>query len=54
MSKLVQVAGDAWRADRVEITDVGRKHRTVIEVVSRDTTTKVPDSSFSPHGFASQ
>ncbi len=53
-SKLVQVGGDAWRADRVEITDVTRKHRTVIEVLSRDTTAKISGSLFSPHGLADQ
>lgn len=53
-TKLVQVAGNAWRADHVEVTDVVRKHRTVIDVISRDVTGKVPATTFSPQGLASQ
>lgn len=49
LSQLKAVHGDAWRADRMEIVDVVRKHRTVIVVKQRQINPTLPSDVFSRH-----
>lgn len=44
---LKQVRGDAWRADRVTIVDVQRKHSTTLVVDERQVAGGIPEDTFS-------
>ncbi len=46
--KLRQVQGNAWRADETRVTDLKRKHRTVVMVEQRDTQVAVTAETFNP------
>ncbi len=54
VKSLRRVAGRAWRADRVEIVDVQRHHRTVVVVERRDLPRSIPDELFSKHRLGSR
>jgi hypothetical protein len=50
-TELVAVKGGAWRANRVEMTDVVRKHRTIVMVSKRDVSDALPGDMFSRHAL---
>lgn len=51
--KLVKVSKTAWRADETTVVDVRRKHRTMISVTSRETTT-ISDDELSRRALESE
>jgi outer membrane lipoprotein-sorting protein len=51
---LKQVQGDAWRADVQTLTDIKRKHRTVLTVTERKVDTAVTADTFSVHSLGNE
>lgn len=49
VSRLEKIAGKAWRANRAEIVDIKREHRTVVVIKSRERDPLLPEGSFSKH-----
>jgi hypothetical protein len=50
-AKLVKVGRTAWRANRIEVIDVRRRHRTVLLIKQRKTAIKLLASFFSRHSL---
>jgi hypothetical protein len=53
-SKLTKVSGKAWRAGRIEMVDVRRKHRTVILIKGRKLEKAIAKGTFSKHALGSR
>jgi hypothetical protein len=54
LEQLKNVSGDVWRADKITVVDIKRKHRTVMLVAERLVGKKAPRGTFSQHNLASE
>jgi outer membrane lipoprotein-sorting protein len=48
---IVKVQGDAWRADKVTMTDLKKGHRTVLFIRNREVVAAIPADTFNPHNL---